>query len=83
MITFEEFNACSNKAYKTTCNCGGIEIAVNDTGEAVAWCERWGLGDTEHSRLCRDWQEIKFTAKGRGYFFIHGRKEYIDTFMRK
>ena len=28
-------------------------------------------------------QEIKFTAKGRGYFFMHGRKEYIDTFMRK
>ena len=71
MITFEEFDACSNKAYKATSNCGGIEIVVNDTG------------DTEHSRLCRDWQEIKFTAKGRGYFFMHGRKEYIDTFMRK
>lgn len=79
MITFEEFDACNNKAYKTTSNCGGVEIAINDTGEAVAWCERWG----KHSCLCRDWQEIKFTANGRGYFFMHGRKEYIDTFMRK
>ena len=87
MITFEEFDACSNKAYKATSNCGGVEIAVNDTGEAVAWCERWGLGDTEHSRLCRDWQEIKFTAKEGDTLTVlcenMGRANFGSKMMRK
>ena len=83
MITFDEFDACSNKAYKPTSNCGGIEIAINDAGDAVAWCDRWSGGINEHSRLCRDWIELKYTAKGRAYFFYKGRREYLDTFMRK
>ena len=40
------------------------------------------VGINEHSRLCRDWIELKYTAKGRAYFFYKGRREYLDTFMR-
>lgn len=61
---------------ETISNCGGIEIAVRD--EQVAYCDCFN-GKEEY---CSRWQDIKVDDKGRMFFYWHGRKKYMDNFMR-
>lgn len=62
----------------TTCNMGGIEIEINNSGDAIRY--RWSYGNPKE-KVSR-WQEIKYTAKCRAYFVCHRRRYYLDEFMR-
>lgn len=67
----EDFKPC---AYLTVCNCGGIEIMINDSVDAVIYS--W------FGKIARRWKPIKQPAKGRDYFTINNKRYYLDEFMR-
>lgn len=67
----EDFKPCACLAI---CNWGGVEIMINDSGDAVIYS--W-LG-----KVARRWQPIKQSAKGRDYFTINNKRYYLDEFMR-
>lgn len=52
----------------------GIEIVLSDSNDGVLY--KW------YDKICRRWQEIKYTMRGRAYFTIYGRRYYLDEFMR-
>ena len=69
------FNPCGGLAIS---NCGGIEVEINNCGDAVRY--RWSYGNP-NEKVSR-WQEIKYSAKGRAYFVCKRRRYYLDEFMR-
>ena len=56
------------------CNCGGIEIEINETGEAVRYRYFGKIGQ----RPCM----IQYTTAGRAFFRIRNQRYYLDQFMR-
>ena len=60
--------------YRTISNCGGIEIMINKFGDGIIY--------KYFGRLARRWQQVKFTAAGRAFFTIHGRREYLENYLR-
>lgn len=52
----EDFKPCG---YLTICNWGGIEVMINNSGDAVIYS--W------FGKIAQRWQEIKHSAKGREY----------------
>ena len=56
------------------CNWGGIEIEINETGEAV----RYRYFGKIAQRACM----IQYTATGRAFFRIKNQRYYLDQFMR-
>lgn len=67
----EDFKPCG---YLTICNLGGIEVMINNSGDAVIYS--W------FGKVARRWQPIKQSAKGRDYFTINNKRYYLDEFMR-
>ena len=57
----------------TICNCGGIEIEIIETGEAVKYRYFGKIG----KRACK----IQYTTAGRAYFRACKRRFYLDEFM--
>ena len=57
------------------CNWGGIEIEINETGEAVRY--RFTNDNKPSRRACK----IQYTTAGRAYFIANKRRYYIDEFM--
>lgn len=68
MKTFEPIAALA------VCNWGGIEIEINETGEAVKYRYFGKIG----RRACM----IQYTSTGRAFFRIRGQRYYLDEFMR-
>ena len=68
MKTFEPHAAL------TLCNMGGIEIEINETGEAVRYRYFGKIG----RRPCM----IQYTATGRAFFRVRNQRYYLDQFMR-
>ena len=66
----KEFNP---QAYLTLSNSGGIEIEINDSGDAVRF--RMYNGNVS----C--WQELKFDANGEIYFYAYSNRYYLNQFM--
>ena len=60
--------------YLCICNWGGIEIEINDINESVRYRYFGEIG----RKPCK----ISYTNKGRAYFRVHGRRYYLDEFMR-
>ena len=58
----------------TISNCGGIEIEINETGEAVKYRYFGKIG----RRTCM----IQYTTAGRAFFRIRNQRYYLDEFMR-
>ena len=58
----------------TICNYGGIEIEINETGEAVKYRYFGKIG----RRACK----IQYTTSGRAYFIANKRRYYLDEFTR-
>lgn len=77
-VTTEDFEACTNRAFLTTSNCGGIEIAISEDG-LIAYADHY-MDSVTYSK---QWQEIKYTSKGRPFFYYHGAKRYIDDFLKR
>ena len=67
----EDFKPCG---YLTICNLEGIEIMINNSGDAVIYS--W------FGKIAKRWQQIKQSAKGRDYFTINNKRYYLDEFMR-
>ena len=57
------------------CNWGGIEIEINETGEAVRY--RFTNDNKPSRRTCK----IQYTTAGRAYFRANKRRYYLDEFM--
>ena len=55
-------------------NWGGIEIEINETGEAVRYRYFGKIGQ----RACM----IQYTTAGRAFFRAKNRRYYLDEFMR-
>ena len=55
-------------------NFGGIEIEINETGEAVKYRYFGKIG----RRAC----QIQYTTTGRAFFRTRSRRYYLDEFMR-
>lgn len=68
MKSFRPIAACA------LCNWGGIEIEINETGEAV----KYRYFDKIGRRAC----QIQYTATGRAFFRARNRRYYLDEFMR-
>ncbi len=61
----------------------GIEIEVSNDGSCVRYrASNYApsKGGTEYGRVSR-WQEIKYSGE-RPYFIYHGRREFLDDYMR-
>lgn len=71
---FEEFKRINGSRGLCLSNLGGIEIVLNNDCTGILY-KRYG-------KLCRRWQEIKYSASGREYFTIHHTRYYLDNFMR-
>ena len=56
------------------CNWGGIEIEINETGEAV----KYRYFDKIGRRAC----QIQYTTAGRAFFRARNRRYYLDEFVR-
>ena len=56
-------------------NMGGIEIEINETGEAV----KYRYFDKIGRRAC----QIQYTATGRAFFRARNSRYYLDQFMRR
>ena len=56
------------------CNLGGIEIEINETGEAVRYRYFGKIG----RRFCM----IQYTTAGRAFFRIRNKRYYLDEFIR-
>lgn len=65
-----DFKPCG---YLAICNSGGVEVMINDSGDAVIYS--W------FGKIARRWQPIRQSAKGRDYFTIYNRRYYLDEFM--
>ena len=68
MKTFEPSAALA------VCNWGGIEIEINETGEAVRYSHFGKIG----RRACK----IQYTTTGRAFFRIRNQRYYVDEFTR-
>ena len=68
MKTFEPSAALA------VCNWGGIEIEINETGEAVKYRYFGKIGQ----RACK----IQYTTTGRAFFRIRNQRYYLDEFTR-
>lgn len=70
------------QGYLTLSNSGGIEIEINDSGDAVRYrtCNCNGCevlyGNVSH------WQEIKFDNDDEMYFFVYSTRYYLNQFMK-
>lgn len=71
MKTKDEFKPCG---YLAVSNMGGIEIEINDAGDAVRF--RMYNGNVSH------WQEIKFDKHGDTYFMAYSNRYYLNQFMK-
>lgn len=58
----------------TISNLGGIEIEINETGEAVKYRYFGKIGQ----RAC----QIQYTTAGRAFFRIRNQRYYLDKFTR-
>ncbi len=70
-------------AAKCVTVCFGIEIEISNDCSCVRYRASNYLpskGGTEYGRVSR-WQEIKFSGE-RPYFIYHGRREFLDDYMR-
>ena len=56
------------------CNYGGIEIEINETGDAVKYRYFGKIGQ----RACM----IQYTTAGRAFFRIRNQRYYLDEFMK-
>ena len=74
MKTKEEFKPVG---YYCISNWGGIEIEINNYGDAVRY--RWSYGNP-NEKVSR-WQQIKYSKSGRTYFVSKRRRYYLDEFM--
>ena len=61
-------------AARALSNLGGIEIEINETGEAV----KYRYFDKIGRRAC----QIQYTTTGRAFFRARNRRYYLDEFMR-
>ena len=68
MKTFEPIAA------RAMSNLGGIEIEINETGEAVRYRYFGKIG----RRAC----QIQYTTTGRAFFRIRNQRYYLDEFTR-
>ena len=68
MKTFTPFAA------RALSNWGGIEIEINETGEAVKYRYFGKIGQ----RAC----QIQYTTAGRAFFRARNQRYYLDEFMR-
>ena len=66
MKSFKPFAALA------VCNLGGIEIEINETGEAVRYRYFGKIG----RRACM----IQYTTTGRAFFRIRNQKYYLKKF---
>ena len=64
----------SPNAALAICNWGGIEIEINETGEAVKYRYFGKIG----RRAC----QIQYTTTGQAFFRAKNRRYYLDEFMR-
>ena len=60
------------QGYLTLSNSGGIEIEVNNAGDAVRF--RMYNGNVS------EWQELKFDENGEMYFFVYSDRYYLNQF---
>ncbi len=60
------------QGYLTLSNSGGIEIEVNNAGDAVRF-RMYGGNVSE-------WQELKFDENGEVYFFVYSNRYYLNQF---
>ena len=60
--------------YRTVSNMGGIEIMINNFGDGIIY--------KYFGKMAKRWQQVKFTATGRAYFTINGKREYLENYMR-
>lgn len=67
-------NSFAPSATLTICNLGGIEIEINETGEAVKYRYLGKIG----RRACK----IQYTTAGRAFFRIRNERYYLDEFTR-
>lgn len=71
---FEALKKTNGFGYLCISNLGGIEVVINNSNDGVLY--------KYYNKIGYRWQEIKYTAKGRGYFTIYGKRYYLDNFMR-
>ena len=62
------------KESKALSNLGGIEIMVNESGDAVTY--------SYYGKPTGRWQEIKFNQEGRAYFTVGNSRQYLDEFIK-
>lgn len=67
----QDFNP---QGYLTLSNSGGIEIEINDSGDAVRF--RMYKGNVS------EWREIRFDENGEMYFYAYSNKYYLSQFMK-
>ena len=60
------------------CNWGGIEIEINETGEAV----KYRYFGKNFSKIGRRACQIQYTTAGRAFFRIRNQRYYLDEFTR-
>ena len=77
MVTSKDFEGVTT-FFKAPSNMGGIELIVSEDGSMAAY-RTWFCDEATY---CRGWQEIKYTPTGRPYIYCHGRKHYLDEFLR-
>ena len=70
-MTSIEFKPQASKALS---NLGGIEIMVNESGDAVTY--------SYYGKPTGRWQEIKYNSEGRAYFTVGNSRHYFDEFIK-
>lgn len=62
--------------YYTVSNSQSVEVQIADSGDAVRYRDVDVLNETQ----CKPskWQEVKFSKRGRAYFFAHSHRVYLD-----
>lgn len=66
-------------------NYGGLEIEINNTGEAArvrSICQSWVTGEPLYSPVSK-WLQIKYTPiKGRAYIKYKSIRHHLDEFIK-
>ena len=66
-------NLFTSHGYLTLSNHGGLEIEINNSGDAARL--------SYYGKVSR-WQEIKYNFSGSPYVTYYGRRWQLDQFMR-
>lgn len=64
--------------YLTLNNWGGIEIQLNETGEAARVRDNFGGEKVNKTK----WQEIKYNREGEPFIIHHRRKYHLSQFLK-